>query len=71
MGVWARTTYGLFDDSAFFKVIDVSLLNNVNVASRAITDIILLGATAIVLLWIIFDFTIVTFFNCLRETCKD
>jgi hypothetical protein len=66
MGVWARTTYGLFDDSAFFKVIDVSLLNNVNVASRGITDIILIGATAIVLVWIIFDFTIVTFFNCLR-----
>lgn len=38
---------------------------------RAIADIIMLGMTAIIAAWIIFDFTIVTFFNYLRESCKD
>lgn len=65
MGVWARTSPGLFDESAFFYVIDVSMLGN-EVLKRAITDIILLGATGLVLLWIIFDYTIVSFFSCLK-----
>lgn len=66
MGIWARTADGFFHDSAFFYVFDFSTLLSNQVALRAITDIILLGATAVVLVWIIFDFTIVTLFRALR-----
>lgn len=65
MGIWARTSLGIFDHDAFFYVIDVTIVPGL-VLQRAITDIILLGATAIVLIWIIFDFTIVTFFRAVR-----
>ena len=65
LGIWARTADGIFDDSAFFKVIDFLAIPNI-VVQRAIADIILLGATAVVLAWIIFDFTLVTLFRALR-----
>lgn len=71
MGIWARTSQGLFDDTAFFYFFDITTLIDNIVIKRAITDIILLGATAIIAVWIIFDFTIVTFFNFLKESCKD
>lgn len=70
MGIWARTATGIFDTSAFFRVIDFTQIPN-QILQRAIADIILLGATAIVAAWIIFDFTIVTLFRALRESCKD
>lgn len=65
MGIWARTSQGFFDDSAFFHVIDLTILPS-GVVQRGVKDIIILGATALVLLWIIFDFTIVTLFSFLR-----
>ena len=65
LGIWGRTADGIFDDSAFFMVIDFVTLENV-VVKRAIADIILLGASAIVLAWIIFDYTLVTLFGALK-----
>ncbi len=70
MGIWARTADGIFDSSAYFKLIDFTMISNI-VVQRAIADIIMLGAIAVVVGWIIFDYTIVTFFNFLRESCKD
>lgn len=70
MGIWARTSLGVFNDDAFLRIIDLSMLNSI-ILQRATKDIILLIATAVVLIWIIFDFTIVAFFSCLRNACKD
>jgi hypothetical protein len=70
MGIWGRTADGIFNDAAFFKIIDLNVVPGI-VLQRAIADIIMLGMTAIIAAWIIFDFTIVTFFNYLRESCKD
>lgn len=65
MGIWARTSDGLFDTDSFFYVIDLNILPG-TIIQRAVKDIIILGATAVVLLWIIFDFTIVTCFSFLK-----
>jgi hypothetical protein len=41
------------------------------VVKRAFQDIVLLAATTVVLIWIVFDFTIVTFFNFVGGLCAD
>ena len=69
LGIWGRTADGIFDNSAFFSVISLKLDNPV--VLRAITDIIMLGASAVILAWIIFDYTIVNCFGALRQACKD
>jgi hypothetical protein len=37
---------------------------------RVFLDIIMLGGAAIILAWIIFDYTILSFFSCLSNSCK-
>ncbi len=37
---------------------------------RVFLDIIMLGAAAIVLAWIVFDYTVLSFINCISESCK-
>lgn len=66
MGVWAKTTDGIFSSSAFLYSIDISTYSENYVVLRAFKDIILLGATAVILLWIIFDFTLVKIYHVLR-----
>ena len=69
MGIWARTANGTFTESAYFVTPDFGYHNKY--IDRAISDIALLGATGLALLWIIFDFTVVSFCGALQECCKD
>lgn len=70
MGVWGRTTPGVFDMNSFFNILDVSGANS-SIVSRAWMDIVLLIATAVVLVWIIFDFTINNLYRAIKESCKE
>lgn len=70
MGIWARTASGIFSTDAFFRVIDFTLIDSI-IIKRAIADIIMLGMIGIIAAWIIFDYTIATFFRFLKESCKD
>ena len=64
MGVWGRTADGIFDSSAFFIKLDLGYHNKY--LDRAVSDIILLGASGLILVWIIFDFTVVNFCGALK-----
>lgn len=71
MGVWGRTSPGIFSLSAYFKVLGDDININSSIFNRALLDIILLAATALVLLWIIVYFSIFSCVEGIRNACKD
>lgn len=51
---------------------DFSTMGNLHpIILRALKDIIQSGTVGLVLIWIIFDWTIIVFINFLRESCRD
>ena len=71
MGLWARTSAGVFETGAMFSVVSDSVALSGGYLARAATDVAMLAEILLILVWIIFDFTVVTCCNCLQETCKD
>lgn len=69
MAVWSHTVSGFFASDA--NPIDLNLDVGSDIVNRALTDILLLGATGLILLWIIFDWIILGFCSCLRDCSKD
>ena len=69
MGIWGRTADGVFSEDAPFFSVDLGY--HTGYIDRAATDIVMLALIGLILLWIIFDFTVITFFGALRELCKD
>ena len=55
--VWSHTVEGFFNFEVFFINIELPA-NPGEIATRAMNDIIQLGATGLILIWIIADWTI-------------
>lgn len=70
-GVWARTADDIFDDAAFLRFFDFSRFVSHEIVLRGLKDIILLGVSALVFIFIIFDFTLIKFFTMLADCCKN
>lgn len=69
MGIWARTADGVFSSDSYIVQVNFGYHNQY--IDRAISDIVMLAVIGLILLWIIFDFTVITFFGALSEMCKD
>ena len=69
MGVWSHTTTGIFASSSFVITLNVSTSSSVFI--RALTDVLMLGATAAVLAWIVIDWIIIGIISSCRDCCKD
>lgn len=69
MGVWSHTATGLFSSSAYILNVDFGVDSPVLV--RGLTDVLMLGATALILLWIIIDWILIGFISGLKDCCKD
>lgn len=69
MAVWSHTVPGFFASDA--NPINLNINTDSEIVNRALTDILLLGASALILAWIIFDWIILGFCSCLRDCSKD
>jgi hypothetical protein len=63
MGIWSHTASGVFTSTAYVLKFSQPIFHS-NL-DRILQDIPMLAAGGVVLAWIVFDFTIVTFFNFL------
>jgi len=68
MGIWAHTADGFFSDSAYLIKNSFSFIGGS--FDRVFKDLILLGALAVIVAWIVFDYTIISFFGLLQECCS-
>lgn len=68
--VWVHTVDGFYDFSVFFLKIQFQG-DPGEVARRAMYDLIQLAAVALILVWIIFDWTIFAFCGAVMDACKD
>lgn len=65
MGVWSHTSSGIFNaDSFILKYETPGWLGSQ--FDRVFMDLLMLGGVAVMLVWLIFDYTIISFFNFLR-----
>ena len=69
MAVWSHTVPGFFASDS--NPINLGLNFEIDIVDRAFSDILLLGASALILVWIIFDWIILGFCSCLRDCSKD
>jgi hypothetical protein len=69
MGIWAHTASGVFDAGSYVVKFGSDLVQG-EVLSRAIKDIIMLGGGALIAVWIIFDYTVITFFRTMIDCCS-
>ena len=69
MGVWSHTAEGVFGSSAYIVEFTMDVLgSNFN---RAFLDILMLGGVALILVWLVFDYTIISFFGFISDCfCK-
>jgi hypothetical protein len=68
MGIWGKTTPGIFDNNSFFQFMDFSIAGSM--VSRAMLDIFLISTTALILFWILLDHSLLAFFSSIIESCK-
>lgn len=69
MGVWSHTTTGIFASSSFILTLNVSTSTSIFV--RALTDVLMVGATAAILAWIVIDWILIGIISGCRDCCKD
>ena len=69
MGIWSHTVTGIFNSSAFLISIDVGTTHEI--IARALGDILMLGATGLVLFWILIDWIFIGCISSLKECSKD
>ena len=69
MGVWSHTVPGLFNSSVY--VVSLNITVDSAIVTRALTDLLMLGATALILVWIVVDWLLIGFLSGCRECCKD
>ena len=69
MGVWSHTVTGIFDPSVY--VVSLGITVDIDIVARALTDLLMLGATALILLWILIDWILIGLISGCRECCRD
>lgn len=71
--LWAHTVPGFYLPEAFITFdLPVDIIETAGeVPARAVIDLIQTGATALILIWIVLDWTIFVFIGFLAEACKD
>lgn len=68
--VWAHTVDGFYNFDVFFLKIDFQG-DPGEIPRRGLNDLIQLAATALILVWIVFDWTIFAFCGVIMDACKD
>ena len=69
MGVWSHTSSGIFASDVYLVSVDFGTTHEI--LGRALIDVLMLGATALILCWIVFDWVILGFCGCLKDCSKD
>jgi hypothetical protein len=69
MGIWSHTADGIFHISSYVVKLDFAIFGGD--LDRVFVDIIMVGAGALILAWIVFDFTIISFLKQLSDCFKD
>jgi len=67
MGVWSHTAEGVFDSGAY--VVQLPQRYFGGEIGRTWDDVPMLAGAALIIVWIIFDYTMISFCNCLHEIC--
>lgn len=69
MAVWSHTATGIFSSNVYLITFEFDF--NQAIFTRALVDILLLGASALILVWIVFDWVIIGFIGMCRDCSKD
>ena len=69
MAVWSHTATGIFSSNVYLITFEFDV--NEAIFTRALVDILLLGASALILVWIVFDWIIIGFIGMCRDCSKD
>lgn len=64
MGVWSYTADGFFGKNAYVVKLDLAFIGGQ--FDRVFKDLLMLGALVVILVWIIFDYTVLNFFGLLQ-----
>ena len=69
MGVWSHTAQGVFSNTAYIVEFSMDVLSTK--FNRVFLDILMLGGVALILVWLVFDYTIISFFGFISDCfCK-